>query len=108
MCLSQESVDEPKWRASSQPIASKTIDHGLPQVIVTADASHIGWGAVVETIQTQGLWSARENETNINVLELLATKFGMTSLLHNSHGQHIQIQSDNTTAVAYINDMGGL
>ena len=30
---------------------------------------------------------------------------GLKSLLSNAHNKHIRIQSDNTTTVAYINNM---
>ena len=44
---------------------------------------------------------------NTNYLELLAVKLAMCSLLDGRSNIHVRIMSDNTTAVSYINAMGG-
>ena len=49
------------------------------------------------------MWSEAETTYHINVLELLAVKLGLRSLLVDCRGQHIRVVSDNTTAVSYIN-----
>ena len=49
-----------------------------------------------------------EQGFHINYLELKAIWLGLKSLCNNSRQKHIRIQSDNTTAVAYINAMGGI
>ena len=67
----------------------------------------MGWGATLSTSTTQGLWTFHEAQFHINILELLAINFGLRALLDDSHDTHIQIQSDNTTAIAYITEMGG-
>ena len=55
----------------------------------------------------QGLWTYYEAQSHINTLELLAIKVGLQSLLNDSRNTHIRIQSDNTTAIACITEMGG-
>ena len=64
-----------------------------------------GLGAASGTSCTHGLWSEAETSYHIKILELLAVELGLRSLLIDSHGQHIQVVSDNTTAVSYINGM---
>ena len=64
-------------------------------------------GAVVNVNRAQGLWSACEKSLHINNLELLVKKFGLMSLLHHIHNQHIRIQSDSLTAISYATFMGG-
>ena len=56
---------------------------------------------------THGMWSEEEKTEHINVLELKAAMLGVLSLCRNLHGCHIGIELDNTTAVSYINNMGG-
>ena len=57
---------------------------------------------------TGGLWSPMEQEFHINYLERKAVLLGLKSLCRDCHDVHICVQSDNITAVAYINSMGGV
>jgi hypothetical protein len=107
MSLSPPSIGDLKWWVSFLPNAYRTIDHGTPHITMTTDASQVGWGATVEGHHTQGLWDAHETPLHINILELFAIQFGLMALLDKFHDQHIRIMSDNTTAVSYINSMGG-
>ena len=59
------------------------------------------------TFSTHGLWSEAEITYHINVLELLTLELGLRPLLVDCQGQHIQVVSDNTTAVSCINGMRG-
>ena len=58
-------------------------------------------------ITRSGLWSAQEVHLHINILELQAVYFALLALGHLIHNQHIHVQIDNKSAVAYINHMGG-
>ena len=58
--------------------------------------------------KTGGLWSKEEQKSHINYLEMKAISLGLKSFCHNIRKQHIRIQSDNTTTVAYINAIGGI
>ena len=49
-----------------------------------------------------------EQGFHINCLELKAVLLGLESLCSNLRQRHIEVQSDNTTAVAYINAIGGI
>ena len=83
------------------PSADRSIDHGVPNFTLTSDASLRVWDAASGTFCTHGLWSEAETTYHINVLELLAVKLGLRSLLVDCRGQHIRVVSDNTTAVSY-------
>ena len=65
-------------------------------------------GAVYGEQKPGGLWSLEEQGFHINYLELKAVLLGLQSLCNNLGQRHIRVQSDNTTAVAYINAMGGI
>ncbi|GFR62548.1 reverse transcriptase [Elysia marginata] len=74
-----------------------------------------GWGVWIENTssrsetlaQTQGAWSPDLQHFNINVLELKAVLFGLHRLCDRFYDCHIQIHTDNTTALTYINSYGG-
>jgi hypothetical protein len=74
---------------------------------VTTDASGTGWGAICGEQTAQGLWSTIEKTYRNNVLELLAGGFGVQSFEAEVQGKIVQLNMDNTTAVSYINKMGG-
>ena len=57
--------------------------------------------------ETAGIWSKSESAQHINVRELLAVKFSLSSLFGSKSNIHIRIMCDNTTAVSYITAMGG-
>jgi hypothetical protein len=74
------------------------------------DASLDGFGGIdiASGVYTNGRWSIEEALNSINYLELLAIWYTVQALYHNEHDIHIEIQSDNTTAISYINDFGGM
>eukprot|EP00794_Sanderia_malayensis_P014639 gene14639-16158_t len=86
---------------SGRPIKTPSID-----LTLYTDASHKGWGATDGTTPTGGRWH-EEDLDHINVLELKAIKFAILAFCRGKQFQHIRIMSDNTTAIAYINNMGG-
>ena len=85
----------------SKPIA-------IPPHTVTlfTDALSFGWGAQLNDNHANGLWTEEEGWLHINALELKAVYFGLRSLLQVEHC-HVRVMIDNTTAVAYVNNMGG-
>ncbi|XP_068742115.1 uncharacterized protein [Montipora capricornis] len=105
--LSKTSVEELKWWVSHVPHAKRHTSHGLPSVIIQSDASKKGWGALFECQQIGGRWIASEASRHTNIFELEAAFFALKSFGDNITGAHIQLELDNTTAVAYINNVGG-
>ena len=105
--LSTTSVEELQWWVLHMPHAKRQISHGLPSVIIQSDASKKGWGAVFGGQGIGGRWTASEASRHINILELEAAFFALQSFGDKITGAHIQVHLDNTTAVAYINNMGG-
>ena len=77
------------------------------QVTIQSDASLAGWGAVCNGVKTGGSWTSQEQEMHINCLELLATELAMKWFLKSHRGVTVLLQLDNSTAVAYINNLGG-
>ena len=106
--LSNESRSELTWWVNNVDSSFKPIVQEDPDLTLTTDASTRGWGTVFGVQKTGGLWSLEEQAFHINYLELKAVLLGLKSLLSNVHNKHIRIQSDNTTTVAYVDNMGGI
>eukprot|EP00079_Xenopus_tropicalis_P032144 XP_017945915.1 PREDICTED: uncharacterized protein LOC101734340 [Xenopus tropicalis] len=88
--LSQgRSIEEPTWQ------------------VITTDASLSGWGATFQTQIAQGLWSESEKKLPINILEIRAIFQAVLHWENQLTDRDIRIQSDNATAVAYLNRQGG-
>lgn len=110
MTLSAEALQDLKWwsiqinSGIKAPIRQKSI-----QATLTTDASGIGWGAEYNGVSTGGHWSIEEKQylPNINYLELHAVFLGLQSFHAELCNKHVKIYCDNSTTVAYINNMGG-
>lgn len=107
MKLSKASIQELLWWITYAPQAQKHISYPTPSMIIQTDASKKGWGAVLDGQKIGGRWTPSEALKHINLLELQAAFFGLKSFADHIRGIHIQLQVDNTTAVAYVNNMGG-
>jgi len=77
-------------------------------MIIHTDASLCGWGAKLENSKIGGRWNGSECEYHINVLELLAIFYALKAFQEQLQTKHVKIFSYNTTAVSYINSMGGI
>ena len=89
-----------EWNGKS--FLSKEID-----LTIDSDASLTGWGAVCQNQRTGGPWSQTECRMHINCLELLAATLAVHIFLKNKSRISVLLRLDNTTAVAYINNLGG-
>ena len=78
-----------------------------PEMVITTDASKKGWGAVHQSLQTNGRWSQKESLQHINYLELKASFLALQTFLKGKSRVTVSLQLDNTTAIAYINNKGG-
>ena len=94
------------WRENALREPAK-VDIPAPQYTLCTDASLEGWGATLLDNKCGGRWDLKERKLHINVLEMKAIEFGLLSLCQEIDNKHIRIKTDNTTAVAYINNMGG-
>ena len=77
-----------------------------PGKCITTNASSYGWGAVMKSNSTGGLFSTSEMKEHINVLELKANLFGLKALTNGLTKINIKVLTDNSTAVACINKFG--
>ena len=64
-------------------------------------------GASWDSNLTGGCWSKTESQDHINILELRAAFFALKSFLASQTNRVICLKMNNTTAVSYLNNMGG-
>lgn len=55
-----------------------------------------------------GFWTLNDKKNHINFLELFAAFLGLRCFAKDLHSCQILLRIDNTTAIAYINRMGGI
>ena len=84
--------------------AFKVLKHEL---VITTDASNLGWGASLPPRQALGIWGPDLQGSHINFLELRAIFEALQRFQPLVHGKRVLIRSDNATAVAYVNHQGG-
>lgn len=92
-----------------------TIDHSVHRIRndnyeleIFSDASTTGWGAACNGETANGRWSDCEKLSHINNLELLAAFFALKIFAKDFYNCQILLRIDNTTAICYINRMGGI
>ena len=109
--LSEPSIFELNWWVLNlRSKNGKTIRPQKPTVFLQTDASGHGWGCFIVNSKKSvgGRWSAVEAKYHINYLELLAIFYALQAVCIDYRTVHVSIQSDNTCAIAYLNDMGGM
>ena len=111
MQLPPEATDELRWWVRHIRNSFKPIIEANPVVYLQTDASSYGWGATDHYSSCGGRWDTLEAtmllSQEINYLELLAAFHGLRAYCSKVFGAHVRLQIDNTTAVAYLNHMGG-
>ena len=106
--LCDQSKLEINWWLQNVQFLPGNITVKKPDFIIECDASKLGWGVNFDSKSAQGRWLPEEAIEHINVLELKAIYFGLKSFFVEFKDIHIRIKTDNTTAVAYINNLGGV
>lgn len=76
-------------------------------VTIFTDSSNSGWGATDTVDSNFGFWSQVESNYPLNYKELLTVKLALERLADNLYDCQILLRVDNTTAISYINKMGG-
>ena len=107
MVLSPTAKSDLQWWVENIENVSKPISQGNPSYTLYTDASLQGWGAVFQGQSSGGHWAPDEAHQHINCLELKAAYLGLQSFCTTLSRTHVRIFLDNTTAVSYINNMGG-
>ena len=78
-----------------------------PDIAIFTDVSETGWGITDGHNPSGGQWLQHER-MHINVLQLKAAFIGIRTYCHHRSYKYIGVMSDTSTAVAYINNKGGI
>ncbi|KAG6438798.1 hypothetical protein O3G_MSEX000234 [Manduca sexta] len=96
-----------QWWASHIKSNSNSIKQFNFCLEIFSDASRTGWGLVCNNIKNHGHWTEHDKMFHINYLELLAAFIGLKTYALNLRHCEVLLRIDNTTAIAYVNKMGG-
>ncbi len=69
-------------------------------VVVSTDASAMGWGAMCNGHAAAGLWTRPRLQWHINCLELLAVWLALRRFKSLLHDKHVLVLTDNTATIA--------
>lgn len=108
MHLSDELQVDFKWWKSHINKTVRSIITFKAALEISSDASRSGWGACCEGKRTHGHWRQQEKDQHINYSELMAALFALKCFAKDLKDCDILLRIDNTTAIAYINKMGGI
>ena len=80
-----------------------------PEIQCETDASASGWGGCIPSLnlEASGTWNKEVSFKHSNYRELLTVLIVIKSFLPHLKNKSVQVLSDNVTAVAYINHLGG-
>ena len=101
-------IEELEWwdnnmcRWNGKALIQRDID-----LVIDSNASLEGWGACCSEQKTGGPWSQQERYMHINCIELLAATLAVKTFAKAKTAMFILLRIDNTTVVAYINNLGG-
>ena len=109
MSLSPQALSDLNW--ITDHLAQLNRNYFGPQpidVTIECDASLVGWGALSHGKVAQGRWSELEISSHINYVELLAAFYALQAFVGHKRKIHVRLKVDNSTALSYINNMGGI
>ena len=106
MTLSPDSRNELRWWLDHVDQAYNDIGSSDIGIVVTSDASLIGWGCECEGESSGRQWLSVEKVFHINYVELKAVLFALKCFQNKLKNKHVRLLIDNTTAVSCIQNMG--
>ena len=108
MVITSASKKELQWWKQVIPFAKKPIFQFKFIKEIFSDASLTGWGAHCNGKNANGFWTESERNLHINHLELIAALLALKCFASDNRDCELLLRIDNTTAVAYMNKMGGV
>ena len=106
--LTVDACSELNWYISHLPGVAAPINCHPITLELFVDASKLGWGCFLSPSYTNGFFGHLEKAKSINTKELLAIWYSLLSFLPCVRHSHILIRTDNTTALSYVQKMGGI
>ena len=106
--LDNASLADLNWWTSNECPFTKQIHSPPISLVLHSDASLLGWGGFDGQLEVGDQWSDDLSPMHINGLELTAAFLTLKSFCNFMENCHIHLKMDNTTAVTYLNKMGGM
>ena len=106
--VSSDAIQDITWWRDHIDLATTSILKPKITVTIYTDASHMEWGIHCNKISNGDRWSIIDKDLHINILELKAVFIGLKAFCSDKKNIHVQIMSDSSTAIYYINNMGGI
>ena len=107
MNVTSDMIEDLNWWMNNIHTSYCKIEMTQPDVVILSDSSKSGWVVAMHDQAPGGNWSREEANMHINFLELKAAWFVIRTFLKEKSDIHVRINVDNTTALAYLNNMGG-
>ena len=107
MIIPEELQVDFNWWKDKLSLSVRKIRDLSIYIEIFSDASMTGWGAFCNNESTHGFWNETEKGLHINHLELLAAFYALRCYAAELRDKEILLRIDNTTALSYINKMGG-
>ena len=95
------------WRDALASWNGAPLCKRVVEIQVETDASKIGWGGMILSLEASGTWTKEVSFQLSNYHELLAVLKTLQSFKTVLEGKVVQVLSDNITTVCYINNLGG-
>ncbi|CAH2086588.1 unnamed protein product [Euphydryas editha] len=108
MPLSDKLKPDFMWWLSHIGTSVSIIKRGNYAIEIFSDSSLTGWGCSCGKETAAGLWNELDRLQHINYLELNAAFRALKTFTSNVQNCEILLRIDNTTAISYINRMGGI
>lgn len=108
MIIDLEIIEDLGWWLTKVASNHMSIREPIYSFEIFSDASETAWGGFAQGQRTHGFWDIVEREKHINYLELKAAFNALKCFTKNINSIDIIMRIDNTTAVSYINRMGGI
>ena len=96
-----------RWLDQAQLWNGSSINPPRQLLKVQTDVSMTGWGPCVQGMSTGGPWSLKEGQHDINYLDLLVIFLAIQTFAGENRELTILIQTDNRSAMSYVNKRGG-
>lgn len=106
--ITKDILPDLTWWSDNIMVASNSLTVKSFDLEIFTDASKIGWGAYCDGKRAGGEWKIEERDFHINYLELLAVFLGLKCFVRNKKNLNLLLRIDNTTAISYVNRMGGI
>ena len=66
---------ELKWWIDNLSVQKRNICHGNPNLVITTDASTVGWGAVCDDLKIGGRWTEQESDNHISYMRFTCANY---------------------------------